>query len=269
VSPQRELLSLEMAGEGEPLVLLHGLATDRHIWDCVVPGLAQGRRVVSVDLPGFGRSAPVGAGFELEPVAERIARGLAARGVRGPFDLVGHSLGAGVALTLAAERARAVRRLVLVAPAGLDPLPQPASLLLAAGADAMLALRRSLVPLADLDWGRRLLLALAAADGATIPPSLARQMINASATARRTAPALQTITASDLRPLLTRARAPLGVIWGEADRAVPARQAGTITALRPDARLELLAGAGHVPMIECPDAFTAALERLLQGLPKD
>ncbi len=77
------LLAVEESGRGEPLVLLHDLATTRAIWGPVVPALASDRRVLTVDLPGFGDSAPAGPGFELEAVATRIARGMAGRGVRG------------------------------------------------------------------------------------------------------------------------------------------------------------------------------------------
>jgi pimeloyl-ACP methyl ester carboxylesterase len=261
------LVAIESAGAGEPLVLLHGIATDSRIWSGVVPALAHDRRVVTVDLPGFGRSAPAGDGFELERVASRICRGLAARGVRAPFDLVGHSLGGGVAIMLAARRPRLVRRLVLVAPAGLRPFPPAISTLLAATANRFLSMRRSAAPLADLVWGRRLLLALTAADGADVPPAVARAMIEASATARRTAPALETITSADLRPLLAEIQAPLGVVWGEADLTVPIRALAELLAVRPDARVVRLARAGHVPMVERPDAFVAALEQLLAQLP--
>jgi pimeloyl-ACP methyl ester carboxylesterase len=257
------LLAAHEAGAGEPLVLLHGIATDHHIWDIVVPALAAERRVVTVDLPGFGASAPVGTDFDLKRVADRIVRGLAGRGLHGPFDLVGHSLGGGIAITLAATHPRLVRRLVLVAPAGLRPFPAAISSALAAGADALLAARRGAVSLTDVWWGRKLLLALTAADGAELPPTLARQMIEASATAKRTAPALATITSADLRPALAQIRHPLGVIWGEADRTVPIRALDDVLAARPDAAVVRLAGAGHVPMVERPDVFVAALTALL------
>jgi 3-oxoadipate enol-lactonase len=267
MSPREPLLALDLAGSGKPLVLLHGLATDRRIWRAVVPALARERQVVTVDLPGFGASAPAGEAFDLDEVADRIARGLAARRIRAPFDLVGHSLGAGVATALAAQRPGAVQRLVLVAPAGFNAMPDTISALLAAGVDGLLAAHRWLVPLTDLAWGRRLLLAYTAADGASIPPAVARQMVNASASARRSAPALATITRSDLRPRLLEIRAPLGLIWGEKDRTVPVSLASTLTAVRPDAELVLLPACGHVPMVECPDAFVAALQRLLKALP--
>ena len=259
------LLALEQVGTGEPLVLLHGIATDRRIWDLVAGELSRARRVVAVDTPGFGQSSPVGPGFDLRRVADRIVRGMVAQGVSTPFDLVGHSLGGGIAIVLAAEHPRLVRRLVLVAPAGLRPFPPAVSNLLAAGADAVLAARRTAAPLADTWWGRKLLLALTAADAADLPPTLARQMVEASASARRTAPALATITSADLRPVLARTQAPLGVIWGEADRTVPIRALDDLLQVRPDAEVVRIADAGHVPMIERPEQFATAL----QGLIKD
>lgn len=265
----RGLLAIEDAGKGEALVLIHGLATTRAIWTLVVPILAAQRRVVTLDVPGFGESAPAGPGFELEAVADRIARGLAARGVRTPFDVVGHSLGAGIAVTLAAARPRSVRRLVLVAPAGFAVYPRPASYALAASADRLLAARRRVGGLADLRWGRRMLLGLATADGAAIAPTQARLMIEASAGAQRTATAMATITRANLMPLLRRTKAPLGVLWGSEDRTVPARNVELVREARPDARVAMIDHAGHVPMVERPEQFVAALERLLSALDKD
>jgi pimeloyl-ACP methyl ester carboxylesterase len=259
-------LALDDVGTGEPLVLLHGIATDRRIWDLVLGHLGDTRRVLAPDLPGFGESPPVGEDFDLREVADWIVDGLAQEGVAGPFDLVGHSLGGGIAIVLAAAHPQLVRRLVLVAPAGLRPFPLAISALLAAGADAVLAARRGAVALTDTWWGRRVLLALTAADAAALPPTLARQMVEASATAKRTAPALATITSSDLRPMLARTRVPLGVIWGEADRTVPIRALDDLLQVRPDANVTRMQGAGHVPMIEQPDEFVAALRRLIQDV---
>jgi pimeloyl-ACP methyl ester carboxylesterase len=262
----RPRLAVQEIGSGEPLVLLHGIATDRHIWDLVVPALASSRRVVTLDLPGFGQSQPVDSGFELDAVAERIARGLAGRGLRGPIDLVGHSLGGGVAITLAARRPRLIGRLILVAPAGMRPFPAPISRLLASSADTALSARRRAASLSQVTWGRRLLLAMTAADGGGLPPTLARQMVEASSTARRTQAALATITSSDLRPVLASLTTPIGVIWGESDRTVPLRVLDEVTNARPEARVVRLPGAGHVPMVEQPRQFADAVDLLLREL---
>ncbi len=249
-------------------MLLHGLGTSRLIWEPVAWALAADRRVITLDLPGFGRSAPVGAGFDLDAVAQRIARGLAARAISGPFDLVGHSLGGAVAVTLAARRPALVRRLVLVAPAGLAGRSPVPGRLLGVGAEGLFAARRRLAPLTDLPWGRRLLLAFAADDGARLSPGQARAMVQASAPASRISAAMEAIAGVDLRALLTIAPAPLGLLWGERDRVVPPRLAQAIAAVRPDARLELIEHAGHVPMVEQPQAFAEATRRLLDTLPK-
>jgi len=233
-----------------------------------MPALARSRRVIALDLPGFGESAPAGPGFDLDEVAQRITDGLAAEGVRGRFDVVGHSLGAAVALTLAVGRPSTVRRLVLVAPAGLAPVNPIAGAIGSATVERLLWARRRLAPLTDLEWGRRLLLAFAACDPASIPPTQARMMVGASASAQRTAAALAAVTGSDLGARLRELTVPLGVIWGERDRTVPLRHADVIREARPDAEITVIERAGHVVMVERPDAFVAALDELLQRLPK-
>ena len=250
-------------------MLLHGLGTTQEIWSLVTAPLGHNRRVVTLDLPGFGESAPVSDGFDLEEVSDRLARALAAHQVTAPFDLVGHSLGGAVALTLAAHRPNLVQKLVLVAPAGLQrrraPLPVA---LIGTGATSLFAARRRLAHLSDRPWGRRLLLAFAAADGATLSPDQARMMVEASAPAQRIAQATSVIARADLLPLLKSAAGPLGLIWGRRDRAVPFKTAAEILALRPDAELEAIDWTGHVPMIERPDSFAVALESVLRRLDK-
>jgi pimeloyl-ACP methyl ester carboxylesterase len=265
-------LAIRSEGSGPPLVLLHGIAADSSIWSAVTPTLARHWRVLAVDLPGFGGSEPVGEGFVLDEVADAILAGIREAGVEEPFALVGHSLGGAVAITLAARRPEAVGRLVLVAPAGVRPLPAPISSLLlseelgrviSTGADAFLAARRGAAGLAELGWGRRLLLGLAVADGARIPPKVARLMLEASLHARRTGPALAAIAGADLAAVLARTAMPLSAIWGAADLTVPIRALEDVLAARPDARVEQMPDAGHVPMVEAPARFTDALLRLL------
>jgi pimeloyl-ACP methyl ester carboxylesterase len=231
-------------------VLLHGLGTTRQIWSLVTEPLAHHhRRVVTLDLPGFGDSPPVGDGFDLGEVTERLARALAAHQVTAPFDLVGHSLGGAVALSLAAKQLPAA--------------------LLGPGTTGLFAARRRLVALSDTPWGRRLLLAFTAADGATLSADQARMMVEASASAQRIAEAISTIATSDLLPQLAQTPAPLGLIWGRRDKAVPFKLAADILAVRPDAELEVIDWTGHVPMVERPDSFALALHNILERLDKD
>jgi pimeloyl-ACP methyl ester carboxylesterase len=219
-----------------------------------------------LDVPGFGASPPVGARFDLDEVADELYGAVAADA---PFDLVGHSLGAALALKLATRHTRALRRLVLVAPAGIAPVPRLATRVLAHGVEPALAVRRRAVALTDLRSGRRVLLGLAAGDAAAISPTQARLIVNASRTATRAGAAFAAVTAADLRSDLRTLRAPLGLIWGAEDRTIPARTAELVRAERPDVEAVTIERAGHVVMVERPDEFTAALGDLLARLPKD
>jgi pimeloyl-ACP methyl ester carboxylesterase len=161
-----------------------------------------------------------------------------------------------------------VRRLVLVAPAGIAPVLRLTSWIAARAVDPALAARRRAVALTDLGWGRRLLLGLAAADAAAISPTQARMIVTASHTATRAGAAFAAVTAADLRPDLRSLRAPLGLIWGAEDRTIPARTAALVRADRPDVKAITIERAGHVVMVERPEAFAAALDELLVRLPK-
>src|ERR1700754_2204443 len=81
------VLAHEATGEGEPLVLIHGLATTRVIWSRVLPLLGRSRRLIAIDVPGFGESPACGEGFELEAVADCIGDGLRELGVSEPYDV--------------------------------------------------------------------------------------------------------------------------------------------------------------------------------------
>ena len=107
-------LLVEAAGEGEPpLLLLHGLASDRRIWDFVWDDLTAERRAIRYDLRGFGGSValddqPFRHSVDLERLLDTLdlERG----------DLVGVSLGGSVALNFALDHPERVRRLVLISP---------------------------------------------------------------------------------------------------------------------------------------------------------
>ncbi len=256
----------DISGRGEPLVLIHGLATTRSIWRDAAPRLAASRQVVTLDVPGFGASRPVGRGFDLDDVAARVAADLRAGGVSEPYDLVGHSMGAAVALMLAAREPAAVRSLVLVSPAGLRPLPLVAAAALGVAAELYIPLRRRASPLAGWSWGRRLLMAGGVVDGAALEPAVVRQLVGASLGARRIGPALSAVASADLRAILAELPMPVGAVWGRGDRVIPPGGAETVRGLRPDAVCEVVDGAGHISMVEQPDAFVEALERVLVAI---
>jgi pimeloyl-ACP methyl ester carboxylesterase len=103
----------EIHGIGQPLVLLHGaFSAIGTSFGQVLPGLAQGRQVVAVELQGHGRTADVDRPMTLEGMADDVAAAIDQLGIE-PADIFGYSTGAAVALQLVIRHPVAVRKLVL------------------------------------------------------------------------------------------------------------------------------------------------------------
>jgi pimeloyl-ACP methyl ester carboxylesterase len=256
------VIAIDVHGDGEPLVLVHGVGTSRVVWQQVTPMLA-GRLVAAPDIPGFGASPPAGRGFALDEVADALADGLAAR-LPAPFDLLGNSLGGAVSLVLAARRPELVRRLVLAAPAGLAPRRDPIPAVAGRAGVALIAARRRLGPLvAGNAHARRLLLAGMVADGAAVPAGEATRMVCGSRGSQRIGAAITAVAGADLRPHLPELTMPVAFLWGSRDRVVPVSTLPALRSLVPDAPAEIIHGAGHVPQLERPAEFVAAVDRLV------
>ena len=102
-------------GTGPTVVMIHGIASSSVTFHHLVPLLEADHRCITLDILGFGASvAPEGATYTLEEHAEALAATLTHLRLRGPFTLVGHSLGALIAARYAATRPRGLERLVLV-----------------------------------------------------------------------------------------------------------------------------------------------------------
>jgi 3-oxoadipate enol-lactonase len=86
--------------------------------------------------------------------------------------------------------------------------------------------------------------------------------------ASRVRAAVESAVACDLRPMLAGVGAPLALLRGDRDRVVSAAAMRTLTETRPDALVATIHDCGHVPQLERPPAFLAAVERLLVGLRK-
>jgi pimeloyl-ACP methyl ester carboxylesterase len=227
------------AGDGPPLVLVHGLAGSTRWWSRNLPALASRHRVHLVDLPGFGAMARGRTRFVLRDAASWLLAWLDAVGAA-PASIVAHSMGARIALAAASERPDAVDRLVLVAPAGLDT-------------------GRSLAAHAAP-------LALAAARGGPrFVPLLVRDALRAGP--RTLLRAARDLLDDDVHAALASVRAPTLLVFGAHDRLVPAALGEVYCRELADARLVVLERAGHVPMLEQPGRFDAVVLAFLAGRP--
>lgn len=97
---------------GDATLLIHGINRELHIWDPVVPSLAENRRVICVDLRGHGRSGWSDEGYALESFAGDLGGLLNHLGLT-EVKIIGHSLGARIGICLAATWSGTTRHLVL------------------------------------------------------------------------------------------------------------------------------------------------------------
>jgi len=120
VWPFRRKPTLHVAtdsGRGAPVVLLHGIASSSVTFEYVIPKVTDRRRVIALDLLGFGRSAaPPNTLFTIDEHVDAVVNTLEKQRISTPFTLVGHSLGALISLRLAARFPKMVGHLILVAP---------------------------------------------------------------------------------------------------------------------------------------------------------
>ena len=101
------------AGEGDPLVLVHGaFSAIGTSFGALLPDLAQGRRVIAVELQGHGRTADIDRPMTLEALADDVVALLRYLNVE-RADLFGYSMGSGVVLQVAVRHPEVVRKLVL------------------------------------------------------------------------------------------------------------------------------------------------------------
>ena len=262
-------LAVSLAGDesAPPLVLLHGLAERRQVFDRLVPLLAPRVRVVAIDLPGFGASPPLpGGGFDLGVVCKLVEAAIAELGLERPA-MLGHSLGGGVAVRYAAERPGALRALTLIAPAGLiaTGAVRPSWRHPRLHAFGRLVLRIAIPAIVASRGLRERAFARVVGDPAALDAALARELLMGAAQGRSTPAAGIEIVYAGLRDRLGALTLPALVIWGERDRVVSSRYAEPLRDGLPDGRLLLLPRAGHVPMSEAPGEVAAALLELVQG----
>jgi pimeloyl-ACP methyl ester carboxylesterase len=102
------------AGQGDPVVLLHGIPQSSHEWRHVMPRLAERYTVIAPDLRGLGDSSRPAGGYDKKTVAADIWGLLHGHLGIGAFFLVGHDWGGAVAFSLAAQHSGAVRKLAIL-----------------------------------------------------------------------------------------------------------------------------------------------------------
>jgi 3-oxoadipate enol-lactonase len=251
-------------GAGPPLVLVHGLGGSATNWVELVPELVARHRVLVVDLPGHGGSAPPKPGSGMSDFAEAVAHVLE-REHAAPAHVAGHSFGGHVALRLAHRRPELVRGLLLVAPAGIATTTR--SLQLAVVLAGLVRPGRWVAPLrhryAGRVWYRRALFRpWFVSDPAAFSERAAIGFLEGQRLHLDTRTAGRAMIADDPRPDLERIRCPVLIVWGARDAQLPLDDAFEY-ARRLRARLRIVADCGHLVPGERPRACVAALDDLV------
>lgn len=262
-------VGVTVAGDGAPLLLLHGIGRDRRDWSEVLARLAAHRKVIAIDLEGFGDSEPWSDRVTLTTMTAMVRRTLVVLGVAAPLVVVASSMGGAVALRLHEDDPEAVTALVLVSSAGF-------------AAGAALGLRLMAFPglgpallwfrpiaarvqvrtlFADKAFATRRLVA----EGVErLRPRVARrtyfQVVHDLGRLRGVRPEWRARTLS----ALAATRTPTLVLWGEQDAVLPVRQLSAAGAALPHARTRVLPGVGHMAQIEDPDGFLREVSAFLR-----
>lgn len=259
-------------GEGETVLLVHGIGDSSTTWSEVLRDLSTDHDVLAPDLLGHGFSDKPRADYSVGGFANGLRDLLTVLDIE-RATVVGHSLGAIVAMQFAYQFPERTERLVLVSAGGVSrsihPLVRAATLPFAPTVMGLLdlpGLRRRTAALATavarvgLEGGDDtddLLRVLAGLDSREARMALTRTL-RAVVDARG-----QVVTGIDRSYLA--ADLPSLVLWGDQDPLIPPHHARLAHAAFPGSRLELLHGAGHFPHRSHPDRFVAALRSFIAG----
>jgi pimeloyl-ACP methyl ester carboxylesterase len=243
------------------ILMIHGFAASLHTWEPWAQALAGPFRVLRLDLPGSGLSAPDARGNYRDARTVALLRALLdQRGIR-RAHLLGHSIGGRIAWTFAATHPERVDRLVLLAPDGF------ASPGFAYGqapeVPAMLGLMRYVLPAPLL----RMNLAPAYADPATLTDAMHTRyhdLLRAPGSRQALLERMRQTVLVDPVPLLHRIQAPTLLLWGDRDAFIAPANAEDFLRALPQARLVRLPGVGHVPQEESPQAGLDAVRSFLR-----
>ena len=244
-------VAYERAGEGPPLVFLHGAAEDGRLWQPQLDALADEFTVVAWDEPGAGSSADVPEDFTLPDYAHALAAVIEAVGL-GPAHVAGLSWGGTVALELYRHRPELVATLLLVDTyAGWKgSLPEEEVRARVAGAREMLA-----APPGEFD---PTLPGLFSGDPpAEFVPLLEEMAADVRPESLRNQ--LFVMAEADQRDLLPHIAVPVLLLWGELDARSPLAVARQFQDAIPDAELVVIPGCGHVSNLERAGEFNDAV----------
>jgi pimeloyl-ACP methyl ester carboxylesterase len=272
-------------GHGSPVVFIHGLGSSGYMeWRHSLEAVAARHRVFAPDMPGYGRTDKPRARYTIPYFARFITRYMEDRGLRSAA-LVGASLGGRVALEVALEHPKLVRKLVLVNTLGLGR-PQVRMAQMAYGLVTIPRVGEAAMRFARdaLRWAPAALVRRVAARYAGTTTDLEHTIDDAYLDDLRELYArddfrsayLSTVRAlihpravfgghHDVTERLNELKIPVQLIWGANDPLFPLAHASRAHDLIERSKLAVIEGAGHSPQAERPEEFNRVLHKFLDG----
>lgn len=238
-------------GQGEALLLVHGLGAEADVWAYCLETLSQTHRVIAPDLLGFGRSSKPLINYRIATFVEMLDRFLQALAVP-RVSIIGNSMGGWIAAWFAIQFPERVNKLVLNDAIGIvagsieAPIDfRPSSLQNMRAILECVFFDRSLATdgLVELAYE----LHLERNDGPTIASMLETIRLKLDA----------------LDDELDRLKAPTLLVWGDCDRVSPLSVAKNYQRLIAGAKLEVISQCGHIPALEKPQELVERIARFL------
>lgn len=246
-----ETLNYSVNGEGPALILLHAVGAKGDLWADVNKILQVRFTIYAVDLRGHGASSLNGS-MTVDEMARDLESAIEALDI-GTCHLVGSSLGASVAVKLAAIRPEMVKSLVV---AGLGLKPDPVL------ADEVYGIREAVHYLADEDFAYQVAEALLMPDAPQPSIDGLRDGILAQ-TKQHYLMALEAMETADLADVAPKVLAPTLVLHGAMDEFVSLEQAEALSDALPDGSFVQLEDAGQIAYLDNPTGFGLALSEFL------
>jgi pimeloyl-ACP methyl ester carboxylesterase len=245
------------SGAREPIVFVHGLGGQWQNWLENIPRAAQERRVIALDLPGFGlspmpreRITIARYGQWVHALCEQLGLGRA--------EMVGNSMGGFVAAEVAIQFPARIDQLILVSAAGITSADMAHQPVLVLGRVAQTIATWSAArdrTIAARPKTRHMALSLVARYPARLKPDLAYEGFFKGTGKPGFEDALRACLEYDFRDRLPEIRRPTLIVWGEKDSIIPVRDAQEFERLIPDSRKVVMQDTGHIAMAERPGSF--------------
>ncbi|MCF6322990.1 MAG: pimeloyl-ACP methyl ester esterase BioH [Gammaproteobacteria bacterium] len=251
--------SIKSGDSGEHIALLHGWGFNAAIWQETAHTLANNAQVNCIDLPGHGHSPMPADDYNIETLADQIAETLPKQG-----NFIGWSLGGMVAMQIALRHPQKIKKLILVA--SIARFVHDDDWRHAISTKILQGFSESLNNNTQQTLQRFIALQIMGSDESRVIRRRLRELMNSNETPHPAAlqGGLKILREVDLRDQLSKITQPTLMIFGKRDTLSRPKAARQMLPLLPDARLEIIDGAGHAPFLSHNEHVTNLIKQFIK-----